>query len=449
MQQLADTFSWAVRGQPVPYDGICTDTRGQLEGALFVALEGENHDAHRFVEQALAQGAAGAVVHKPVAGAEPLLVVEDTLQALGQIAALHRQAWEGELFAVTGSAGKTTTKEMLAAILAGAGNVLATRGNYNNEVGVPLTLFGLERAHSHAVIEMGAAKAGDIAYLVSIAQPATSILTNAMGAHLEGFGDLATIVRTKGEIFVADPACVSVINLDDPNSDHWLEQAAGSRIITCSAAGNEAADVRAIGAEARPDGSRFTLVTPLGNCEVNLQVPGIHNIANALAAAGAALARDIDLDVVRAGLEQFSGVAGRLQLLQGRGGLLVIDDSYNANPAAVRSALDVLASQGGKRAFLFGRMAELGPASAELHRGIGDYARELGIDALLAVGEEAGLAAEAFGEGGQIFADLEMLASWLDEHDFLAGFDACLVKGSRSAGMERAVKLLLAEGGQA
>lgn len=449
MRALAESFSWQLRGSAAPFDAVCTDTRQLTEGALFVALEGENHDAHQFVGQALAQGAAGAVVHKQVEDAEPLLIVDDTQVALGQIAALHREQWHGDLFAVTGSAGKTTTKEMLAAILAGVGLTLATRGNYNNEIGVPLTLLRLQDEHENAVVEMGAAKAGDIAYLVSLARPKTSILTNAMEAHLEGFGDLATVARTKGEIFVPEPDCVSVINHDDPQREFWLQLAEGSQVVTFSAAGNGEAAVYATNIEAGAAGSRFTMHTPVGECAMTLHVPGTHNIANALAAASAALCRGVGLELIQSALQYFTGLDGRMQFLKGKSGLLVIDDSYNANPSAVRSALDVLGRQVGRRAFFLGNMAELGEASGELHREVGSYARACGIQSLLAVGDDAALAAEAFGEGGRAFADMPALEAWIREQDYLAAFDACLVKGSRSAGMERVVARLLAWGGQA
>lgn len=448
MKTLADTFSWSLRGEAAAFNAVCTDTRELSDGALFVALEGENHDAHAFVGNALEQGAAGAVVHKLVPGAEPVLMVDDTQKALGQIAALHRDSWHGELFAVTGSAGKTSTKEMLATILSGSGTTLATRGNFNNEIGVPLTLLRLQNEQRYAVVEMGAAKPGDIAYLVSLARPKTSILTNAMAAHLEGFGDLATVARTKGEIFLGEPDCVSVINLDDSHSQLWLQMAKGSRIVTYSAAGNNTANVRASAIEAGPAGSQFTLCTPVGDCRMVLNVPGAHNIANALAAASAALSRGIGLDIISGRLKEFTGVAGRMQFLSGKDGLLIIDDSYNANPSAVRSALDVLAQQDGKRVFILGNMAELGTMSADLHRQVGTYARDCGVDKLLAVGSDAAMAAQGYGEGSESFSDMNALTGWIRKEDYLASYDACLVKGSRSAGMERAVAQLLAWGGR-
>ncbi len=448
MRLLADTFGWQLRGESARFDGICTDTRQLLPGQLFVALRGENFDGHAYVAQATRDGAVGALVSEPVVNVEPLLIAGDTELALGKLAALHRASFKGHVYAVTGSAGKTTTKDMLAEILSLEGPVLATRGNFNNEIGVPLTLFQLRAEHRNAVIEMGAARPGDIRYLVDIAGPTTSIITNAMPAHLAGFGSLAQVAQTKGEIFVTGPGCVAVINIDDPHAELWCELAQGARIVSYSATGKAGADVRASHVECGSAGVDFVLQSRFGDCDIHLQVPGRHNVANALAAAGAALSRDVDLQSVQSGLNRFSGVPGRLQMLRSSSGRLVIDDSYNANPQAVRSALDVLCRQTGKKVFLFGGMAELGESSAAHHRDVGSYARQCGIDLLLAVGAEAAETARVFGPGAQTFEDREQLAEWLAQGDDLSGYDAWLVKGSRSAGMDKLLPLLLESGGE-
>ena len=448
MKLLAETFGWELRGESAQFDGICTDSRKLAPGQLFVALRGENFDAHGFVEQALRNGAAGALVSEPVADAQPLLVTGDSLLALGRLAGLHRAGFSGELFAVTGSAGKTTTKEMLASILARVGPVLATQGNLNNEIGVPLTLLELRPEHRYAVIEMGAAKPGDIEYLVGIAGPCTSIITNAMPAHLQGFGDVARVARTKGEIFVPRPDCVSVINIDDDYAGLWLQLARGARIVSYSAQGNNEADVRACQVEVGPTQTRFQLQCDEGYRAITLQVPGVHNVANALAAAAAAISRGVSLDSVQRGLDDFSGVAGRMQFRHGACGPLIIDDSYNANPEALRSAVDVLAMQAGKKVLVLGDMAELGADSVEHHRQAGLYARQCGIDLLVALGPLAAHAASGFGPSALAFSHLQQLTDWLQQQRWLAGYQSCLVKGSRSAGMERVVAMLVDAGGE-
>lgn len=449
MRLLADTFDWQLRGSSAQFDGVCTDSRSLCRGQLFVALRGEHYDAHAFVAQALHEGAAGAVVSAEVADATPLLIAGDTLLALGQLAALQRASYRGEVFAVTGSAGKTTTKEMLASILAKVAPVLATTGNLNNEIGVPLTLLELRDEHRYAVVEMGAAKPGDIQYLVNIASPGTSIITNAMPAHLQGFGDVAKVARTKGEIFVPDPECVAVINLDDVHSGLWRQLAGGARIVTYSATAKPEADVRASQVEAQAAQTRFLLQSYCGDCAIELQVPGLHNVANALAAAAAALSRDVSLDAVARGLRDFCGVPGRMQFRHGKLGQLIIDDSYNANPEAMRSALEVLAMQRGKKALVLGDMAELGDDSVEHHRQVGRYARECDIDLLLAVGSLAAEAAAEFGPPAESFGNQLQLVAWLQQQQLLSAYQCCLVKGSRSAGMERVVELLVeADGGQ-
>jgi UDP-N-acetylmuramoyl-tripeptide--D-alanyl-D-alanine ligase len=446
MKLLAETFGWELRGESAQFDGVCTDSRKLSPGQLFVALRGENFDAHGFVEQALRNGAAGALVSEPVADAQPMLVTGDSLVALGRLAGLHRDAFSGDLFAVTGSAGKTTTKEMLASILAQVAPVLATQGNFNNEIGVPLTLLELRPEHRYAVIEMGAAKPGDIEYLVDIARPGTAIITNAMPAHLQGFGDVAQVARTKGEIFVPRPDCVAVINIDDDYGDLWRQLASGARIVSYSAQGNAEADVRASQVEVGAAQSRFLLQTHAGDRTIVLQVPGLHNVANALAAAAAALSRGVSLASVQRGLDSFSGVAGRMQFRHAASGQLIIDDSYNANPEALRSAVDVLAMQPGKKALVLGDMAELGADRVEHHRQAGCYARQCGIDLLVAVGPLSAEAAAGFGASAMAFADLRQLIDWLQQQQLLAGYQSCLVKGSRSAGMERVVAILVDAG---
>ncbi len=443
IEGLARHFGWEQRGVSAEFCGVSTDTRRLRPGELFVALTGARFDGHDHVADAFGAGAAAAVVSRPLDVDGPQLIVPDTLRALGELAALHRNAWPGVLLAITGSAGKTTTKEMLACMLGLKGEVNATTGNLNNEIGVPLTLLQLRPEHAYAVVEMGAAKPRDIEYLAAMARPHVSILTNAMPAHLQGFGDLAQVAQTKGEIFGNSSDRVSVINLDDGFAPYWEQRAAGSAVLGFSAAGSAAAAVAARHTVLTPDGSEFQLDTDQGSCRVCLQVPGAHNIANALAAAAGGLAVGLSLDEVRRGLEQFDGVRGRLQRRTAAAGLLVIDDTYNANPAATLSALEVLALQPGPRIFILGNMAELGAEAEHHHRRVGVRARELGIEQLLAVGEFAAAAASGYGSEARSFASQFELLEWLGREHVAARFRSCLVKGSRSARMENVVNYLV------
>ena len=329
-------------------------------------------------------------------------------------------------------------------MLADASPVHATSGNLNNEIGVPLTLLGLAPEQHSAVLELGAAKPGDIAYLVELVRPDVSILTNAMPAHLQGFGSLDQVAETKGEIFVAEPDHVAIINADDVYAGAWRERAGTARIVAFSAHNKPEAEVRASHIVLAAAGASFTLCSPQGTCAIQLAVPGAHNVANALAAAAAALSVDRPLIQIKQALARFGGVPGRMQRRTGPTGLAIIDDTYNANPQAVRSAVDVLAAHDGARVLILGDMAELGDGSEQLHREVGDYARCAGIDGLLTVGAQAAFAAQAFGSGASSFASKAQLQHWLVEHDLSEQFQACLVKGSRSAGMEQVVNYLVA-----
>lgn len=449
MKQLSQQLGWRLEGESKPYSGVCTDTRQLKGGELFVALAGEQFDAHDFIASAEKSGAVGAVVSRDIECGIPTLHTDDTLRGLGEIARLHRRQFNGKVFAITGSAGKTTTKEMLAAVMAAQGKVLATQGNLNNEIGVPLTLLRLEGDEDYAVVEMGAAKAGDIGYLVDIAEPDISLLTNAMSAHLEGFGSIEQVVRTKGEIFVDRPDCVAVINLDDMNAEYWIGSVKQAKVFTVSAEGNPAASIYASAVRADAQGSEFTLHSPAGEANVSLQVPGLHNISNALLAIAAALSTDMPLNAIVKALGDFGGVEGRMQRRQRQDGLCLIDDTYNANPQATRAAIDVLALQGGKKAMVLGNMAELGADSDALHAGVGSYAAGCGIDLFVTIGSDAAHAAQGFGPAALSFKDFESARDWFVDQGYLHGYQCCLVKGSRSARMERVVELLVTAGGEA
>jgi len=446
LSDLLKPLDAALNGSDARFDSVSIDARQVQPGGLFVALPGSRVDGHDFVAQARAAGAAAALVERPLADPLPQLVVRDCELALGQLGALNRAAFKGPLVAITGSSGKTTVKEMLAAILRECGAVLATRGNLNNELGVPLTLLELAPQHRYAVVEMGAAAIGDIAYSMRLARPSVSVLTNAGVAHIGRFGSEQAIAEAKGEILAGlDSDGQGVINLDSPWFENWY-QTLGERKAWVFSLANPTAELRAEHIRADQRGCPgFALVTPVGTIAVQLNLLGRHNVANALAAAGAALALQVPLPAIASGLGALQPVAGRGRSLPGRNGALVIDDSYNANPASVRAAIDVLASLDGRRVLVLGDMGELGALEQQAHRDIGSYARAQGLDGLYVTGPLSALAAAKFGEGGKAFADRGALAAALETE--LDPATRVLVKGSRSAGMEEVVAALV-EGSQ-
>ncbi len=448
LREAAEVMGARLVGAGPGFHGVSTDSRKVRPGSLFIALRGTRTDGHDHVASAFAGGAVAALVERELSGVGPLLVVDDAVAGLGRLAAGWRARHDLPLIGITGSTGKTTVKEMAAAILGRRGPVLATRGNLNNHIGLPLTLLELGPGHLGAVIEMGANHAGEIAYLADLARPSVGVVTNAGPVHLEGFGSVAGVARAKGELFAALGAGgTAVINADDPHAEVWYELAADRRTLSFGIDAD--ADVTTDpGAIESTDGTQprqcFPLSTPLGSTEVTLPFAGRHNVANALAAAAAALVAGADLDAVRSGLATAPVVPGRLQGVSGPGGSLIIDDTYNANPTAFAAAIELLASRPGKRWMAVGDMAELGDDAPRWHTWVGEQARARGIDRLLAVGTLAARAAEAFGEDGEAFTDQEALVGALrDELD--AGV-TLLVKGSRSAHMERVVSALTAGG---
>jgi len=430
-----------VGSENVRVSGVSTDSRTVGPGDLFVALRGERFDAHDHVVEAQSRGAVALVCSRSVTATVPVLLVADTELALGAIAAFHRSLFSGVAVALTGSAGKTTTKEMIAAVLATAGQVLATRGNLNNEIGVPLTLFRLEQAHRYAVIEMGAGKPGDIAYLAGIAKPRVALLTNALPAHLERLGSLEEVARTKGAIYEALPADgIAILNADDGFSAYWAGLAGQRRILRFSARGAIEADVRAVDVHFAEGCARFRLELPGGAADVHLSLPGVQQVANALAAAAVAHALGLRAEVIAAALAGLEAPVGRMQRRTGDGGALLLDDTYNANPGSVRAAIDTLAGFPGLRVLALGNMAELGDEAAALHRATGHHAQACGIERLLAVGPHAADVAEGFGAGAEVYASREDLILSLQACD--APGSVILVKGSRSAAMETVVAAL-------
>jgi len=434
----------------VSFSHVCTDTRALKAGDFFVALSGPNFDGHDYLAQAQRDGAVAAMVSRVNDDlAFPQLLVDDTLLALGQLAAWWRQQHGIPVVAVTGSNGKTTVKEMLASILRQQHRVLVTQGNLNNDIGVPLTLLGMNAGHEYAVVEMGASKAGDIDYLTHLAQPDVALITNVAPAHLEGFGDIAGVARAKGEIFSGlGVDGVAVLNADEARVGIWRVMTAGRRVISFGLRNEVDVTAVALNGEAQT-GCSFKLCTPIGQVDVALALVGRHNVMNALAASSAAMALEIPLSDIKVGLESMRPVNGRLAPALGIFGVRLINDTYNANPGSIRAALDVLVACTGETVLVLGDMGELGNAAAALHEQVGRQARTSGIKRLYTVGDFAGLAAGTFGVNGHHFSDQAALIVAL-KNDLadcqLKGSCTVLVKGSRSMHMERVVEALAING---
>jgi UDP-N-acetylmuramoyl-tripeptide--D-alanyl-D-alanine ligase len=425
-------------GQDPLIRGITTDSRELAPGMLFAALRGDRADGHDHVAAAVAAGAVAVLVSREVPCAAPQLRVDDVLVALGRIAAAWRRQVDPVVVAITGSNGKTTTREMIGSILGNASEVLTTSGNFNNELGVPLTLFRLDETHRVAVLELGASKAGDISYLADIAGPDIGLVTNVGPAHLLGFGDEEGVARAKGELFASLPAqgC-AVINADQPWRALWSELSGSARKLYFGF--DEQCDVRV-----RIERGRRRVSCPAGDFELRLALPGEHNVHNALAATAVACALGVPLDRIAAGIEASRPVPGRLNLERAPGGWTVLDDTYNANPASLYAALQVLAGQRGEPWLVLGDMKELGPDSRKLHAEMGDAARSLGVRRLFAVGAMTAATADTFGAGARHFEGLDELIEALCAA--LRPGVACLVKGSRSMGMERVVRAISGPG---
>ena len=453
LDEAAGAVQGRVQGASVRFSGVATDSRAVNAGDLFVALKGERFDGHAYVEEAARRGASAALTSQLVEGALPVpqVLVADTRLALGSLAAHWRQRFQLPLVALTGSNGKTTVKEMLAAILArhearagglqlvgAVEQVLATQGNLNNDIGMPITLLRLRDRHRYAVIEMGMNHRGEIDYLTRIAQPSVALVNNAQRAHVGILGSVEAIARAKGEIYSGlSPMGIAVVNHDDAFAAYWQSLNVARRVVTFGL--GEGADVRGTIA-----GAQLRVVTPADAFAVTLKVPGEHNARNALAACAAAHALEIAPGAMQAGLAGFAGVPGRLQRLHCASGSLVIDDTYNANPESMKAAVAVLAQERARKVFVMGDMAELGDAAPAMHAEVGRHAKSAGIDVLLALGEASRHAVEAFGAGAMHFAGIEPLQ--LAAAREASGGVAILVKGSRSMQMERVVAALCVEG---
>ncbi len=448
LHEVADALREAgmsvlMKGDNVLLDGVSTDSRSVQTGELFIALSGPNFDGNTFAEKALQTGAAACLLERDMDVA-PALIVDGARRALGLLAQHWRRRFSLPLVAVTGSNGKTTVKEMLASIFTQKGRVLATRGNLNNDIGMPLTLLRLNDTHDYAVIEMGANHAGEIAYLSKLAEPDVALITNAAAAHLAGFGSLEGVAQAKGEIYsgLADSGC-AVINADDAFAPLWRKIIANEKQnLRCLDFGIAAkADVRA--SWPVTDG-RVKINTPEGGFDLRLPLPGRHNLMNVLAATAAAMGAGMDTAVIAAGLEAMQVVPGRLQLKTGVAGSRIIDDTYNANPASMKAALEVLQDFSGRHYLALGDMGELGEDEKALHTQTGEQARASGVQRLYTLGTLSRAAAIAFGDEAQSFDTHGSMIDRLRED--LASDVTLLVKGSRRMQMEKIVNAVTVDG---
>ena len=425
----------------VEFSGACVDSRKIKKGELFVAIKGEKVDGHDFVLDALENGAAMAMVSRTIPGleAQKQWLVKDTLIALSEFASLHRVKNFCPAIAITGSNGKTTVKEMCKQILPYPS--YATVGNHNNHIGVPLCLMQLRPEHRYAVFELGANHIGEIAHTVAMVKPAVAVINNIGLAHVGEFGSVDNIAAAKGEIYAGlSREGVAIVNADDAYAHFWDNHLKHCKQVSFGIKNRAEVTARDMIFQENTC-AQFTLVTPQGERDVRLRVPGLHNVYNALAAAASLHALNIDLEVIAYGLQKFVGVSGRMAFLQGIHSSLIIDDTYNANLSSTKASLEVLSKQPGRRWFVFGDMGELGPWAQEHHREVGSSAREMGIDRLFSYGELSLAATEAFGLGAEHFKTQDALTTalllQLDEQTTV------LVKGSRASVMENIVAKLV------
>ncbi len=452
--EAAQAIAAQASGPNVPFLGVSTDSRNVTPGDLFIALKGERFDGHEYIRTAMSFGAVAAMVDHtwPDQGLGlPLLRVDNTRLALGRLAQAWRTLNDTRLVAITGSNGKTTLKEMVAAILRaelwgdGHGDeqdaLLATEGNLNNDIGVPLTLLKLRREHRYAVIEMGMNHPGEIEYLSRMTNPDVAVINNAQRAHLGLLGTIEAVAHAKGEIFSGlRPNGMAIINADDPHAYVWRELTLTHKRMEFALSQPAAITAHY---SLTTFGSHIDFSTPIGEIATQLQVPGTHNVRNALAACAVAVALGVKPVPVSAGLRAFAGVKGRMQRKSGVNGALLLDDTYNANPDSAIAALDVLAQVPGTKIFVLGDMGEVGPDGNAMHASIGQYAKEVGIDRLFSLGELSHQAAAKFGNGSALYVRAEDLVANL--RPLLKSGVTVLVKGSRFMHMERVINALNGE----
>lgn len=456
LSEIADCVQGKLVGDDVAISSVSIDTRAIKPGQLYVAIKGHNFDGNEFVSEAEQAGAVAAIVGNGITATIPYIVVDDTRLALAELAGTWRKkASVSAVVGITGSNGKTTVKEMAAAILSVNGNTLFTQGNLNNDIGVPLTLLRLNEQHRYAVIEMGANHPGEIEYTSQYVQADVAIITNVGAAHIEGFGSVDGVAQAKGEIIrTLKQDGVAILNRDDVYFDYWQSIAGSRKIISFGLDEQAQAFVPCLHAIEHVTAhsvkteivnhefaTTFELVTSKGGLTVKLKLAGRHNVINALAATAACLALNIDLQQIKQGLESVTPVTGRLQPLVSRLGNIIIDDTYNANSASLKAGLDVLASCPGKPWLVLGAFGELGPESPKIHEQMGELIKSSGVVRLLAVGENAQNTTKVFGAAATFFDNQNDLIEVLKQE--LKGDEAILIKGSRAQRMEKVAAALV------
>ncbi len=445
LSEITKVVQGKLCGNDVEIASVSIDTRSLQTGDLYVAIKGDHFDGHAFVEQAEQAGATAVLLERQASNVfVPQIIVRNSRQALAEIAGTWRSQLTVKVAGVTGSNGKTTVKEMIAAILAEEDEVVYTQGNLNNDIGVPLTLLRLNQKHRYAVIEMGANHSDEIAYTSRYARPDVAVITNVGAAHIEGFGDLNGVARAKGEIIESlGRDGVAVLNRDDDFYGYWQALAGDRRVVSFGMDIN--ADVRAENTEMKIMGhefvTRFELHTATETMPVHIKLAGEHNVKNALAAAAVCKQFDIGLQQIKRGLEQMKPVNGRLMPLVGRRGNIIIDDSYNANPTSLRAALEVLVQCAGESWMVLGAFGELGRESQRLHKEMGELIKSMNIVRLLAIGSDARYTVDAFGKGAIFFNSQEELINTLKKD--LKGNEIVLIKGSRAQKMEHVASALV------
>ena len=450
LSDCAEAVQGKLVGQDVAFESVSIDTRSIKPGQLYIAIKGHNFDGNEFVDQAEQAGAIAAIVHTGINSNLPHVIVDDTRLAIAELAGAWRRSFIGlgnealSVVGITGSNGKTTVKEMVAAILAVNGPVLFTQGNLNNDIGVPLTLLRLNEQHRYAVIEMGANHAGEIAYTSTYAQADVVIITNAGAAHIEGFGSLDGVAKAKGEIIeTLKNDGIAVINHDDDYFNYWQSVAGNRQVLSFGL--NSGANITAKGIKTEIQNNAFAttfeVVSAKGSVDINLKLAGRHNVVNALAATAAGLALGIGFKQIKQGLESVKPVTGRLQPLVSRLGNIVIDDTYNANSDSLKAGLDVLANFSGKPWLILGAFGELGPDSAKMHEQMGAFIKASGVVRLLAVGADSKNTVQAFGKGATFFEKQQDLIDVLKQE--LEGDETILIKGSRAQHMENVAAALV------
>ena len=441
LSQLSGILHGELHGADATIEAVTSDTRKLTSGCLFVALKGERFDAHDFADKAKEGGAGALLVSRKLDIDLPQLVVKDTRLAFGELAAWVRQQVPARVVALTGSSGKTSVKEMTAAILSECGNTLYTAGNLNNDIGVPMTLLRLTREHQYAVIELGANHQGEIAWTVALTRPEAALVNNLAAAHLEGFGSLAGVAKAKGEIYTGLPDNgIAIMNADNNDWLNW-QNIIGNRKVWRFSPNAANSDFTATNIHVTSHGTEFTLQTPTGGIDVTLPLPGRHNIANALAATALAMAVGAPHDAVKKGLANLKAVPGRLFPVQLGENQLLLDDSYNANVGSMSAAAHVLAEMPGYRVMVVGDMAELGDESEACHVQVGETAKAVGIDRVLSVGKLSKAISDASGVG-EHFDDKAAMIARLEALIAEKQIITILVKGSRSAAMEEVARAL-------